>query len=98
MSYSDAIAADIRLRILQQLAKAPQYTLPVAPLRTSLNEYGHDLAADRMNTELSWLDEQGLLMLRPVGATSIVVLSMRGEDVAAGRSQVPGVARPGPGG
>ena len=97
MSYSQKITEDVRLRTLQQLVKAPQYTLPAAALRASLVEYGHELSADRMTTELAWLEEQGLLIQRPVGATSIAVLTPRGEDVAAGRSQQPGVARPRPG-
>lgn len=98
MSYEQSVTEDIRLRLLQLLAAASQYTQPIAALGASLaSQYGHNLASDRLAIEAAWLDDSGLVMRRPVGATWILVLSMRGLDVAAGRAQVPGVARPGPG-
>ena len=98
MSYSEVVTADIRLRLLQLLVAAAEYTQPEAALGAALGEqYGHRLSADRLTEELFWLDSRGMVSRLPVGRTSIVALSARGMDVAAGRTQVPGVARPVPG-
>lgn len=98
MSYIDAVAADIRLRILQLLSQAPEYTQPEAAVSDALGaRYGHRLASDRLAIETAWLDDAGFLARFPVGATAILTLSARGLDVATGRAQVPGVARPRPG-
>lgn len=98
LSYQDEVAADIRLRMLQLLASLPEYTCSLSALGTALcARFGHCLGADRLGAEATWLDELGLVMKRPVGSTWILVLSIRGQDVAKGRSEVPGVARPAPG-
>lgn len=98
MSFNITIVADARLRMLQLLAAASEYTLPIAALGDSLvSQYGHSLASDRLATEAAWLDENGLLVRRPVGSTSILVITARGLDVAKGRTEVPGVGRPRPG-
>lgn len=98
MNYQETVVADVRLRMLQLLAAAPEYTQPLFALGASLSAtYGHSLAADRLAVEAAWLDENGLLIRRPVGSTSILVITVRGLDVAMGRANVPGVARPRPG-
>lgn len=98
MSYSAVVAADIRLRLLQLLAAAPEYAQPESALGDSLgNDYGHRLASDRLTIETAWLDDAGLATRLPVGKTCIVTLTPRGLDVAKGRAEVPGVARPRPG-
>lgn len=98
MSYSDAITEDIRLRLLQLLAQAPEYTQPEAALGAALgDQYGHRIGSVRLAAEAAWLDEAALVTRLPVGHTAILTLTPRGLDVARGRSQAPGVARPQPG-
>lgn len=97
MNYSDAVAADIRLRLLQLLAAAPEYTQPEAALGTALEGYGHRIGAVRLAAETSWLDEAGLATRLPVGRTAVLTISPRGLDAARGRVTIPGVARPAPG-
>lgn len=98
MNYQIAVVADVRLRMLQLLAAASEYTQPIAALGGSLvTQYGHALSSDRLAVETAWLDDNGLLIRRPVGATAILVITARGLDVALGRAEVPGVARPRPG-
>ncbi len=97
MSYDQAVVADQRLRMLQALMKAPEYTQPIAAIGATLERFGHAMASDRLAGEAAWLDDQGLLMRRAVGMTSLLVITARGLDVAKGRAEVPGVARPGPG-
>lgn len=98
MSYADAIAEDIRLRLLQLLAQAPEYTQPEGVLGSALEGFGHRIGAVRLAAETSWLDEAGLAARLPVGRTAVLTLTSRGLDVARGRAFVPGVARPAPGG
>lgn len=98
MSYAEIAAEDIRLRMLQLLTQAPEYTLPEAALGAALGDrYGHRLGAVRLAAETAWLDEAGLVTRLPVGHTAVVTLTIRGLDVARGRAQAPGVARPLPG-
>ena len=40
MSFSETVVADIRLRLLQLLVNAPEYTQPEAVLGASLADWG----------------------------------------------------------
>lgn len=94
MSYENAVIADARLRVLCLLSAWPAYTGNETKLRAALAErFGHALWRDELRTELTWLDEQGLLTLQTPGGIYLVTLNSRGQDVAKGISTVPGVAR-----
>lgn len=97
MSYREVLQADIRLRLLQALTDAPEYTLPEMALQDALAAVGHRLSSDALAVETAWLDETGLAARLAVGMTAVVTITRRGLDVAAGRASVPGVARPRPG-
>lgn len=94
MSYADNIAAARRLAILLGLYFAPGYTLNRAVLRHQVEMTGYVTSADLMGAECAWLSEIGLVELLELDA---VRLTDRGEDIALGRSQTPGVRRPSPG-
>lgn len=94
MSYADEIAAARRLVILQALYFAPGYTLARTALRHQVELTGYVTSADKMASECAWLAEMGLVEMLELDA---VRLTDRGEDMAWGRSQVPGVRRPSPG-
>ena len=96
MSFADLIAADIRLAVLQILAQDPGYDANEMVLRQALAALGHQISRDRLRSELAWLDEQRLISTVDVGGVAVARLTGRGEDVAGGRSVVPGVRRPGP--
>lgn len=98
MSYSEIVTADRRLMILRALAEDPEYSHNDAVLQRMLGAVGHTISADRLRTELRWLEEQGLVGIDPVGGMGMMVarLTQRGEDVARGRTTAPGVARPRP--
>ncbi|WP_335342335.1 hypothetical protein [Sedimenticola hydrogenitrophicus] len=66
-------------------------------LQGALSAVGHGISSDRLRTELAWLTEQGLISVENVAGLQVAKLTRRGEDVALGRSRVPGVARPRPG-
>lgn len=97
-NYQDEVVQDQRLRILQLLKDAPEYTRPEPTLGEMLGQrYGHWLSIDRLAAETAWLDENGLIVRRAVGLSAILILTKRGLDVARDRAHIPGVARPWPG-
>ncbi len=99
-TYLQRINEDARLRILQILAHDTNFTVNDRILASCLTDLGHGLSADTLASHLAWLVEQSLVTIETVshGPTSMTVatLTRRGQDVAAGRAQVPGVARPRP--
>jgi len=95
MSYAEEVASSRRLAILQALYFAPGYTLSAVELRRQVEFAGYITSMDKMAAELAWLAEMTLIELLEL---DVVRLNARGEDVAFGRSQTPGVRRPSPGG
>lgn len=94
MSYAEEITRSRRLAILLALCFAPGYTLNRAALRDWVERTGYVTGVDKMALEIAWLEEMELVEVMEAGA---VRLTYRGEDVALGRSQTPGVQRPPPG-
>lgn len=94
MSYAEEIIAARRLAILLALYFAPGYTLNRAVLRNQVERTGYITSADRMAFECAWLIEMDLVEQLEL---DVVRLTARGEDVALGRSDTPGVQRPSPG-
>lgn len=93
MSFREVIAEDQRLRILQTLEQDAGYSHNEHVLRSVLAGVGHDISRDAMRGHLAWLEEQGLVELTQAATTYVARLSARGEDVALGRTRVPGIAR-----
>lgn len=94
MSLAEKVTAARRLAILLALYFAPGYTLNRAALRAQVEMTGYVTSSDKMASEVAWLAEMGLVEQLELDA---VRLTDRGEDVALGRSNTPGVRRPSPG-
>ena len=94
MSYADTIAKARRLAILLTLYFAPGYTLSRNAVRDQVERTGYVMSQDLCATEITWLIEQDFVEALDL---YVVRLTARGEDIALGRSQNPGVRRPGPG-
>lgn len=98
VDYEEFAREHRRLAILKLLFAAPGYRENSRVLHRLLHQRGHVASLDAINGDLAWLDEQGLVSAeRLEPQLSVAVLSARGADVAAARTRVPGVARPGPG-
>lgn len=97
MDYEAFITEDRRLVLLRALQAAAQYRTNALLLRRYCEAVGHAVSADRLEQDLAWLAEQGLAQLQKAGGVTVAVLTPRGQDVATGAAQVPGVARPQPG-
>lgn len=94
MTYADNIAAARRLAMLLALYFAPGYTLARPALRNQVEMTGYLVSQDKLAAECAWLAEMGLIEQLELDA---VRLTDRGEDIALGKSQMPGVRRPSPG-
>jgi hypothetical protein len=92
--FSIHLAEDRRLVILRVLLGSAQYTANEFILQTMAERWGHVVSAALMRTDLAWLHEQGLAAVQLVGDVTIARLTVRGEDAARGRVEVPGVKRP----
>jgi len=89
---------DRRLVILRLLCTTPGYSLNNYVLHSALNESGHNVSHALMETDLFWLEEQGLLSKTHIANDLYVLMSTtRGIDVAKGQIIFPGVKQPEPG-
>lgn len=97
MNFEAFQTADRRLVILRALKAAAEYRANTILLRTYCDTVGHTVSADRIAGDVAWLAEQELVKTAQSGGITVAQLTERGLDVADGRTQVPGVARPRPG-
>jgi len=97
MNFDEFQTQDRRLVLLRALEHAAQYRANAYLLRRYCEALGHVVSAERMETDLAWLDEQGLVGIKHEQGVTVATLTDRGLDVATGRATVPGVQRPQPG-
>lgn len=91
----DLLDADQRLVILRSLVDAGGEANE-SILQDCLDAYGHRVSRDQVRTHITWLAEQGLVVIENIGSYMVANLSGRGQDVSEGRSTVPGVKKPRP--
>lgn len=96
MKFADYQTEDRRLVLLRGLQPAAQYRANAYLLRRFAESLGHSVSADRIEADLAWLCEQGLVDKTTAQGVTVATLTQRGLDVAKGDAQVPGVARPQP--
>lgn len=85
-----------RLAILRFLDEDADYSLNTSVLQSALEAIGHGVSRDVVEADAAWLAEQGLATLEKLDMAPITVLAItaRGHDVAAGVAVHPGVDRP----
>lgn len=91
---ADAIAADARLYILQELEKQVDHRLSDLLLQRVIDLYGIRRDRDWVRTQLRKLESLGAIALQPVGETLIAQLSRDGRDHVQERAVIVGVSRP----
>lgn len=91
MSYDAFVTEDRRGAIVRFLADQNSFSLNEGVLQDALDRLGHSVSRDVVRTDLSWLEEQGLLRLTELKGLWLAVLTTRGEDAAHGRTRVPGL-------
>lgn len=97
MNFAEFQEQDRRLVLLKALENAAQYRANAFLLRRYADAVGHVVSADRIEQDLAWLGEQGLIAVEKTGSVTVATLTQRGLDVATGRARVPGVQSPAPG-
>jgi hypothetical protein len=98
MKFAEFQTEDRRLVLLKGLENSAQYRANAYLLRRFADSVGHVVSAERIETDLAWLAEQGLATVTADGGVTVATLTTRGLDVATGRVAAPGVQRPAPGG
>ena len=94
--FAQGLTEDLRLTVLQLLAEADGYGLNSAIIKRALADFGHRPSGDKLDTEMQWLAEQGLLTVSTTAGLVVALLTRRGADVASGAARTPGVRRPDP--
>lgn len=94
--FAEHLAEHRRLATLRFLAEAPGYTGNDSLLASALATVGLGSTRDQVRTDLAWLAEQGLVTVVAAEPLTVVRITERGTDAAAGRARVPGVAKPSP--
>ena len=100
MNFAERVRQECRLQILLGLAEASEYTATEGPLHAHLVQCGLSCSHAALRTLLAGLDESGLVVTQRAGGelgVTLATITENGLDVAAGRSIVPGIARPRPG-
>lgn len=97
MSYSEIIERDRRLIILRALAEDGEYRANSSILQHVLARFGHDVSRAATHLLIGWLEGQALVTVERLETVWVAKLTQAGLDVAKGREQREGVARPGPG-
>lgn len=93
---ADFIVEDIRLIILRVMDKADG-SLNNAVLHVAVRRKGHRIGLDGIAEQMNWLAAQGLITVRPDDGLTVAELTYRGQDVARGLTNHPGVKEPIPG-
>jgi hypothetical protein len=96
-TYGDLVNEHLRITILLLLKDQNDYALNESLLLDLVGNFGFAPSRDKLRTQLSWLAEQDLIKLSGVPHCQVATLTARGDDVAHGRTTVPGVKRPRPG-
>lgn len=96
MAFADLVTSDRRLVILRALESDLGYSHNESIIHSILGQFGHKCSRDQVRTDLTWLQEQGLVTLEDVSGIYVAAITQRGVDVALGNATVPGVKRPGP--
>lgn len=94
--YGELLASAVRLKVLQLLRKSG-VEINHEMLQLALASMSIRLSLDQVKAELSWLRDVGTVTLFDVAHLKVAALTDRGNDVAKGVLQIPGIDRHIPG-
>ncbi len=98
MGYKEFESEDRKLAELRFLAESNDYSLNAGVMQTALSEVGHNVSREVILADFSFLEELDLVKTKHTldGKVHVATLTGRGDDVAHGRTVVPGVKKPRP--
>lgn len=91
---ADRLREARRLIVLQLLAAIEGRKVDAGTLGLALRDMGHGAESTVLESELRWLERQGLVQLIPTAAKPVVALTEKGDLAQRGDIEEPGVARP----
>ena len=94
MSLIEIENQQYRRDILMFLQADSDYAMGNELLSRALTSIGTPISHDRLEQQLHWLKDQGLVKLATEGKVITAKLTARGEDVALCREHHPNIARP----
>ncbi|TCM61881.1 hypothetical protein EC844_12635 [Acinetobacter calcoaceticus] len=95
MSFENHTKEEMRLVMLRLLKELPSYRGNSSTIHGGLDRWGLGFSRDQVKTELYWLRDQSYLEIElDTPEVLVVKLSTRGQDVAEGRINAPGIKRP----
>lgn len=92
-TYAEAIACDRRRVLLEAVDQAPGSALRETVLLRLLEGERLAIDADGLREDFRWLADRGLLTIEYHDGVQAVRISARGQDVAADRLRIEGIAR-----
>lgn len=94
MSYADDIRRHKRLAILRHLAECSEYTSNASILGDVLRGVGLVASRDQIVTELTWLQDQSMIIMTDHQDFVVATATQDGVEVARGVTTHPGIQRP----
>ena len=93
--FVNVFAEQQRILILQLLESDVDGCLNNQLLQKGLEEFGHNISLDKVNTECAWLEEQGCVETRVLNEDLVIVtITDVGIDVVKRRRRIPGIDLP----
>lgn len=92
--FADVQREHARIAILRLLNDSAPNGVNDSIMTDAINAHGIHMSRDAINTQLSWLEEQGLIRTETVGSVVVATIRRAGQAVALGRSFVSGIKRP----
>lgn len=99
-TLAEKLAEDRRLVILRCLSEVAGYAANEQVMRAALDHFGHRIGRDVLRQDIAWLRDASLLRVEllypPTSGAELWLLHLlpAGDDVAHGRVQHHGIARP----
>jgi Fe2+ or Zn2+ uptake regulation protein len=97
MNFTERVAENQRLLILQMLEQDAGYSHNETVLQMGLEAMGHSVSLDKVRANMDWLADVSLVTVSESAIGKVAKITARGLDVAKGRAVVTGVSRPLPG-
>jgi Fe2+ or Zn2+ uptake regulation protein len=97
MNFTERVAENQRLLILQMLEQDAGYSHNEMVLQSGLESMGHSVSLDKVRANMDWLADVSLVTVSESSIGKVAKITARGLDVAKGRAVVTGVSRPLPG-
>lgn len=92
--FNDTYDADARLTILKALNDDPGKSLHHNLLLETMKSFGFRRGLEHLQTQLTWLDEQGAVNLHRMGSVVVAELTQKGANHLTRDNMIVGIKQP----